>query len=62
LKHFFVLYDFWETKCYFGILDNFVRWTKSCDVVWWGTKISIFVLSLASSLSWTWNNFTNQTL
>jgi len=40
-----------------------VRGTKSCVVVWWWTKISVFVLSLASCLSCTtWNSFTNQTL
>jgi len=46
----------------FWYFRQLVRGTKSCTVVWWGTKIWVFVLSLASSLSCIWNSFTNQTL
>jgi len=34
----------------FWYFRQLVRGTKSCDVVWRGTKISVFVMSLASSL------------
>jgi len=34
LNNFFVLYDFWGTKCYFGILDNLYVGQKA--VLWFG--------------------------
>jgi len=34
LNNFFVLYDFWGTKCYFGILDNLYVGQKV--VLWFG--------------------------
>jgi len=34
IEYFFVLYDFWETKCYFGILNNLYVGQKV--VLWFG--------------------------
>jgi len=34
LINFFVLYDFWGTKCYFGILDN--MYVRQKVVLWFG--------------------------
>jgi len=58
----FCFIRFLRDKMLFWYFRQPVRKTKSCDVVWWGTKISVFVMSLASSLSCTWNSFTNQIL
>jgi len=33
IEWFFVLYNFWGTKCYFGILDKVVLWNKK---LWFG--------------------------
>jgi len=42
---------FLKEEMLFWCFRQLVRGTKSCVVVWWGTKISVFVLSLASRLS-----------
>jgi len=62
IEYIFVLYDFWGTKCYFGILDNLHGGQKV--VLWFGEgqKYQFLFCHLPTVCLVPKTNFTNQTL